>query len=867
MMAQPKKKTDEQKNIERKLKAWLEQPWVQVILAINLVITLFLPDLWTIGDPHNDADNAMNVILTIGFVLFVAEIIITCKATPKAYSPFGKGSFFFWMDVVGTLSILIDITWINRGLSLGANAQDATTLRAARVAKLGARSSRLAKFAKLVKNYLSNDKEVENDSDSARVISFKLGQLLASRVAALVIFLIVVSPVMQITVVDFSHQSFSMATNSLLTSGAAANMTATQWADYVAAYEEFYEVREGGTETINLPKELTIWGLREEQCPTDSTSSKVKWRGAGGATFTYNDGSTSKPDKPSCAWIFNSWDENDYIRDSSQVNLAYKSSINILADATEGLRDDAGYNVALVSLVIVLLVGFSASFNASVDEIVVKPLSRIMTKLRTTASSVLDSVKSLADDDEEDDEEGLNEADVLELMVDKLSRIVKNVMQTNVSDVLAQNRDIIDESTEQFLNQYADTGKKDADIKKTATLSAGAIGVSTADLPVSPDLICSFDFDTLALTHDELVPCAMYMFEHMHLLKEFQINPSLFRTWVGKIRIRYKLDPAYHNWWHGVDVLHTTFRLLDCAKAEAYMSKLEIFSTMVAATAHDVGHVGVNNAFLVKSKDVLALKYNDKSPLENMHCATLYEVVGEVDANIFATLTDEQWHDCRKQIVECILNTDMANHFGNVGKLQNFYEVSGEEIATFVSAITSGASDVDVPSCFTDPTEGPKNRLLLQETLLHSADLSNPIKPLAIYQKWVTRVTDEFFAQGEKEKSVGFPVSAMMDRATTNIPNMQVGFITFIIAPIYTALFKFFPEGMVVVAGNLVNNHHFYLDEARKGKMTDGSLTPEDEEKYASQKAKFKEGLSFVPWDLLNKEGSRHLYTVATTAK
>jgi hypothetical protein len=349
MMAQPKKKTDEQKNIERKLKAWLEQPWVQVILAINLVITLFLPDLWTIGDPHNDADNAMNVILTIGFVLFVAEIIITCKATPKAYSPFGKGSFFFWMDVVGTLSILIDITWINRGLSLGANAQDATTLRAARVAKLGARSSRLAKFAKLVKNYLSNDKEVENDSDSARVISFKLGQLLASRVAALVIFLIVVSPVMQITVVDFSHQSFSMATNSLLTSGAAANMTATQWADYVAAYEEFYEVREGGTETINLPKELTIWGLREEQCPTDSTSSKVKWRGAGGATFTYNDGSTSKPDKPSCAWIFNSWDENDYIRDSSQVNLAYKSSINILADATEGLRDDAGYNVALVA--------------------------------------------------------------------------------------------------------------------------------------------------------------------------------------------------------------------------------------------------------------------------------------------------------------------------------------------------------------------------------------------------------------------------------------------------------------------------------------------------------------------------------------
>jgi len=40
------------------------------------------------------------------------------------------------------------------------------------------------------------------------------------------------------------------------------------------------------------------------------------------------------------------------------------------------------------------------------------------------------------------------------------------------------------------------------------------------------------------------------------------------------------------------------------------------------------------------------------------------------------------------------LNTDMVNHFGNVGKLQNFYEVSGEEVSSFVSAIAMGAADV-----------------------------------------------------------------------------------------------------------------------------------------------------------------------------
>lgn len=850
VIEEPRKtKSVSQKNREKKLQSFLDQTPVQVILGADLLITLFMPDFWIIADPSNDMDNVMNVILTLGFVLFCFEIVTTYMAKPKEYN---FQSFFLWMDIIGTASILIDITWFDFGL--GGNAKDATTLRAARVAKLGARSSRLAKFAKMVKFYFSSETEVANDSDSAKKISNKLSQLLASRVAALVIFLIVVTPFLQTAVIDFSYDSFALTVHTLLESGVGDDMTAENWRDQIDEFKAFYDDLAGGSTTIDMPLWIEITGLTSAQCVEGSYSSYDVEYDSSETSCTFDFGFDHTADTTG----------HEYVRDANKVELSYKSTVTIEVDRTQGMRDEAGYSVVLITLVIMLLVGFSISFNSSLNALVVEPLSRIMNKLRTTAASVLDSVKQFQTDDEEDDDEGLNEADMLEIMVDKLARIVKNVMSSSMQNMIDQNRDMIDENTEQFLNQYSDTTKKEQDIKKVATIRDESINVSTIDLPVSKEIICSFDFDTLALTHDQLEPCAMYMFENMHLLSEFNIDPVVFKTWIGKIRIRYKLDPQYHNWWHGIDVLHTTFRLLACAQAEAYLSKLEIFSTMVAATAHDVGHLGINNAFLVKSKNELALKYNDKSPLENMHCATLYEVVMEQEADIFGTLTDEQWHDCRKQIVECILNTDMVNHFGNVGKLQNFYEVSGDEISSFVSAVASGVEGVAVPESFTDSVEGPKNRLLLQETFLHAADLSNPIKPLAVYQKWVSRVTEEFFAQGEQERSVGFPVSAMMDRATTNIPNMQVGFIAFIIAPLYTCLFQFFPEGMVIVAGNLVNNHHSYLDEARAAKVKEGTITPADEEKFTTQKAKFKEGLQFVPWELLDNPTSRHLYTVAT---
>jgi cAMP-specific phosphodiesterase 4/calcium/calmodulin-dependent 3',5'-cyclic nucleotide phosphodiesterase len=95
----------------------------------------------------------------------------------------------------------------------------------------------------------------------------------------------------------------------------------------------------------------------------------------------------------------------------------------------------------------------------------------------------------------------------------------------------------------------------------------------------------------------------------------------------------------------------------------------------------------------------------------------------------------------------------------------------------------------------------------------------------------VHRVTDEFFAQGDQEKSMGLPASPMCDRDTANIPNMQLGFIDFIVAPFFGTLFKIFPHAAHPLAQNLHENYeHFSLlrsaeAPAEKERLSENSKT------------------------------------------
>ena len=117
--------------------------------------------------------------------------------------------------------------------------------------------------------------------------------------------------------------------------------------------------------------------------------------------------------------------------------------------------------------------------------------------------------------------------------------------------------------------------------------------------------------------------------------------------------------------------------------------------------------------------------------------------------------------------------------------------------------------------------------------LLHSADISNAVKPFPTYKTWASRVLEEFFKQGDREKALGLPVSPMMDRETTIVSVSQINFIEFVVAPLYSAFSKMFPETQSMCV-ELIENRRIWQEHFEDEVERDASTTDEQKKQARS---------------------------------
>lgn len=119
----------------------------------------------------------------------------------------------------------------------------------------------------------------------------------------------------------------------------------------------------------------------------------------------------------------------------------------------------------------------------------------------------------------------------------------------------------------------------------------------------------------------------------------------------------------YHNRMHASDVLLSMHWLLERAGAKPGATAagrqlpwqpLEMLAALFAAAAHDVDHPGVNNPFLSRDLSPLALRYNDKSILENHHAATGFALMTAEGSNVLRGLGRDAATDLFWQFREVI---------------------------------------------------------------------------------------------------------------------------------------------------------------------------------------------------------------------
>jgi hypothetical protein len=74
---------------------------------------------------YEDVDNAFNVLTIICMSIYTLEIILQCVADRREDEPETLktqyiwryfGSFYFWLDVLSTASMILDVTWFLESL-------------------------------------------------------------------------------------------------------------------------------------------------------------------------------------------------------------------------------------------------------------------------------------------------------------------------------------------------------------------------------------------------------------------------------------------------------------------------------------------------------------------------------------------------------------------------------------------------------------------------------------------------------------------------------------------------------------------------------------------------------------------------------
>ncbi|XP_071134245.1 cGMP-inhibited 3',5'-cyclic phosphodiesterase 3A-like isoform X2 [Mytilus edulis] len=396
------------------------------------------------------------------------------------------------------------------------------------------------------------------------------------------------------------------------------------------------------------------------------------------------------------------------------------------------------------------------------------------------------------------------------------NEIKESLLTQKCSDISAEDADNEDE-TETDISEKCKAIKLDSDkLDNNVELPWDVTRLESCEI-LSIQNLNDWDFpifDLAKLYPDSLLSKVGYkLFLEVGLFETFRIPLPQFLHYFHSLEKGYRSKP-YHNRVHATDVLHgvyylttqpipgftqvhnsdmfnrngssgesesellyrsnLTHRANSFAADDSYgimggnFPALELMALYTAAAMHDYDHPGRTNAFLVATSAPQAVMYNDRSVLENHHAAAAWRLLLSDPKCLFlSALEPAEFKRFRFLVIELILATDLKRHF--------------EILAEF----NAKANDDEAPGInWTVETD----RLLAMQMVIKIADINGPAKTWKLHHDWTTRISEEFYEQGDEEARLGMPISPYMDRKIPQLAKLQETFINHLVAPLCNAL-------------------------------------------------------------------------------
>ncbi|GIL62511.1 hypothetical protein Vafri_16725 [Volvox africanus] len=345
----------------------------------------------------------------------------------------------------------------------------------------------------------------------------------------------------------------------------------------------------------------------------------------------------------------------------------------------------------------------------------------------------------------------------------------------------------------------------------------------------------NWQFDVFKLadaTQDHaLSTLSFYLFHQADLMRKFDIKPQLLARFMRRVEEGYRPNP-YHSKTHAADVLQTLHVIIHRGGlAPGYVDPLTLMACYLAALVHDYEHGGLTNDYLINSSDLLALRYNDRAPLENHHLAAAFTLLKKPEYAFMSHLPKADTDRLRKMVIELVLATDMKQHFAIMSHFTTVHRLgaansvtpsllSGTERrrsssnASSINSLAQGGSGCPVEIDKIVIPLDENERILSLQMALKCSDLGHVSASLPVHCRWVQLLEEEFFRQGDMEKQHSLPVSPLFDRCKPGITKSQIGFFDIVVIPLLNCFSRVFSNTKPLLTYTM-RNYKYWAEQQK----------------------------------------------------